>query len=209
MLLADRYIDRIDFLRYLPRTDCGACGVSTCREFVEALKQGNKKPQDCPDLSPSLYYPFEVSLDADNLLPEFPCLTVPRPGPTGLMEINSPDKDSPVLISGNNTHTQDVMTSILGTTKSPFFVLFADTSGDTVDMAVVLKSLTGEVIRNEVVRSGVLQKTDHQEIIIPGLAGATSDDVRKSAGWKVIVGPVCAGELSLFLAVRWLPAGSL
>ena len=207
MLLADRYIDRIDFLRYLPKTDCGACGVSTCREFVKALKEGNKKPRDCPGLSPGLYYPFEVALDADNLLPEFPCLTVPRPGLTGLMEINNPDEDSPILVSGNNTHTQDVMTSILGTTKSPFFVLFVNTRGDTVDMAVVLKSLTGEIIRSEVLRSGVLQKTHHQEIVIPGLARAMGDDIRKSTGWKVTVGPVCAGELPLFFAVRWLPAG--
>jgi CO dehydrogenase/acetyl-CoA synthase gamma subunit (corrinoid Fe-S protein) len=208
MLLADRYIDRIDFLTYLPKTDCGECGVSTCGEFVEALKRGSKKAEDCPGLSPSLYYPFEVALDADNLLPEFACLTVPRPGPIGLMEINNPDKDSPILISGNNIHTQDVMTSILGTTKSSFFVLFADTRGDTVDMAVVLKSLTGEIIRSEVLRSGVLQKTHHQEIVIPGLARAMGDDIRKSTGWKVTVGPVCAGELPLFLAVRWLPAGS-
>jgi CO dehydrogenase/acetyl-CoA synthase gamma subunit (corrinoid Fe-S protein) len=207
-LLADRYIDRIDFLAYLPQTDCGSCGSPTCQEFVEALKQGNKKPQDCPDLSPSLYYPFEVALDADNLLPEFPCLTVPRPGPVGLVEINNPDKDSPILISGNNTHTQDLITSILSTTKSPFFVLFADTRGDTVDMAVILESLTEEVIRRGVVRSGVLEKTGHQEIVIPGLAHAVSDELGKSVGCNIIVGPVCAGELPLFLADRWLPTGS-
>ena len=208
MLLADRYIDRIDFLKYLPQTDCGACGVPTCQGFVEVLKQGRKKPQDCPDLSPSLHYPFEVALDADNLLPKFPCLTVPRPGPTGLMEINNPDRDSPILISGNNTHTQDVMTSILGTTKSPFFVLFADTRGDTVDMAVILKSLAGEVIRSEVVKSGVLRKTGHEEIVIPGLTWSVADELRESTGWNITVGPICAGELPLFFGDRWFPAGS-
>jgi len=208
MLLADRYIDRISFLKYLPQTDCAACGVPTCQEFVEVLKQGHKKPQNCPDLSPSLHYPFEVALDADNLLPKFPCLTVPRPGPTGLMEINNPGDDSPILISGNNTHTQDVMTSMLGTTKSPFFVVFADTRGDTVDMAVILKSLTVEVIRSEVVKSGVLEKTGHQKIVIPGLAWAVGDAFRESTGWNVTVGPVCAGELPLFFADRWLPARS-
>jgi CO dehydrogenase/acetyl-CoA synthase gamma subunit (corrinoid Fe-S protein) len=208
MLLADRYTDRIDFLAYLPLTDCGACGVPTCQEFVEVLKQGTQKPQDCPDLSSNLYYPFEIALGADNLLPKFPCLTVPRPGPIGLMEINKPDKDSPILISGNHTHTQDVMTSVLCTTKNPFFVLFADTRGDTVDMAVILRSMTWEVIRNEVVRSGVLEKTGHQEIVIPGLARAVSDELGKSLGWNIVVGPVCAGELPLFFADRWLPTGN-
>lgn len=170
------------------------------------LKQGHKKPQDCPDLAPGLYYPFEVALDADNVLPKFPCLTVPRPGPTGLMEINNPDKDSPILISGNNVHTQDVMSLILGTTKSPFFALFADTRGDTVDMAVILKTLTGELIRREVVKSGVLEEGGHREIVVPGLARAVGDELAKSTGWNVTVGPVCAGELPLYFAGRWLPA---
>jgi CO dehydrogenase/acetyl-CoA synthase gamma subunit (corrinoid Fe-S protein) len=208
MLLADRYIDRIDFLTYLPQTDCGACGFPTCQEFVEVLRQGKKKPPDCPDLSPNLNYPFEVALDADNLLPEFPCLTLPQPGPTGLIEVNNPDRGSPILISGNNTHTQDVMTSILGTTKSPFFVLFADTKGDTIDMAVILKSLTKEVIRSEVVRSGVLEKAGHQEIVIPGLAQAVGDELGELVEWNIDVGPICAGELPLFFADRWLPADS-
>jgi CO dehydrogenase/acetyl-CoA synthase gamma subunit (corrinoid Fe-S protein) len=205
MLLADTYLDRIDFLKYLPQTDCGACGAPTCQEFVEALKQGRKKPKDCPDLPESLYYPFEVALDADHLLPKFPCLTMPCQGPAGLMEINTPDDASPVLISGNNTHTQDVMISVLGTTKSPFFLLCLDTRGDTVDMAVILQSLTAEIISTEVVKSGILERTAHQEIVIPGLAWAVHERLRESTGWKVTIGPICAGELPLFLADRWLP----
>jgi acetyl-CoA decarbonylase/synthase complex subunit gamma len=126
----------------------------------------------------------------------------------GLIEINNPDRDSPILISGNNIHTQDVMTSILGTTKSPFFVLFADTRGDTVDMAVILKSLTVEVIHDAVDRSGVLEKTGHQEIVIPGLARLVGDELGKSVDWNVRVGPFCAGELPLFFADSWLQADS-
>ena len=204
-LLADNYVDRIDFLKYLPQTDCGACGVHTCQEFVDYLKQGSKRPEDCPDISEALYYPISVALDADNLLPKFPCLTMPRPGPTGLMEINNPDDDSAILISGNNVHTQDVITSILGTTKSPFFLICADTRGDTVDMAAILGSLTAEVISREVVKSRILERASHQEIVIPGLASAMGDGLRESTGWKVTVGPICAAELPLFFGEQWLP----
>ncbi|MBW1740000.1 MAG: hypothetical protein JRJ42_02565 [Deltaproteobacteria bacterium] len=204
MLLADTYLDRIDFLRYLPRTDCAKCGAKACEEFVEDLKAGRKKPADCPDIPESLYYPFQVSLGADNLLPKFPCLSAPRPGPTGLVEMNNPDEDSPILISGNNIHTQDVLTSILSTTKSPFFLLFVDTKGDTVDMAVIYETLSGEQIRKEVLKSGVLEKVCHQEIIIPGLAAALGHDLIRSTGWKVIVGPICAAELPLFFGDKWL-----
>lgn len=204
-LLADAYVDRIDFLKYLPGTDCAACGAESCEEFVEDLKRGGKRPEDCPDIPESLYYPFQVALDADNLLPEFPCLTMPRPGPTGLMEINTTGDDSPILISGNNVHTQEVITSILGTTKSAFFLLFADTRGDTVDMALILGSLTAEVVSKEVIKSGVLTRTAHQEIVIPGLAASIGDELRESTGWKVTVGPICAGELPLFFGKQWLP----
>jgi CO dehydrogenase/acetyl-CoA synthase gamma subunit (corrinoid Fe-S protein) len=208
MLLADTYMDRIDFLRYLPQTDCTECGAKTCQEFVQDLKQGRKKPQECPHLSENLCYAFRVALDADNLLPKFPCLTAPRPGPTGLVEINTPYDDSPILISGNNIHTQDVITSILATTRSPFFLVFADTKGDTVDMAVIYKSLTAEQIRKDVQASRVLDRTSHQEIIIPGLAGTVGDELKESTGWNVTVGPICAGELPLFLADRWLALGT-
>lgn len=207
MLLADNYVDRIDFFRYLPQTDCAECGAKNCMEYVEALRRGLKKPADCPHLSETLYYPFQVALNADNLLPKFPCLTVPRPGPPGLVEINTPDKDSPILISGNNIHTQDVITSILGTTRSPFFLIFADTKGDTVDMAVILKNLTAEVISKEVAKSGIHERVSHQEVIIPGLAVAMSYEIEQSTGWKVTVGPICAAELPLYLADRWLPPG--
>ncbi|NVL91030.1 MAG: hypothetical protein HWN69_08605 [Desulfobacterales bacterium] len=203
MLLADNYIDRIDFLKYLPQTDCAECGAKTCREFVEGLKQGEKKPAGCPEISEDLYYSFQVSLDADNILPKFACTTVPQPGPVGLMEINAPADDSPVLVSGNNIHTQDVLTSILGTTRSPFFLLFADTKGHTVDMALIYEAMTAEQISKDVQNSGVLKGNSRKEIIIPGLAAAVSNELRQSTAWNVIVGPVCAAELPLFFGDRW------
>ncbi|MGD9022854.1 MAG: (Fe-S)-binding protein [Deltaproteobacteria bacterium] len=205
MLLADTYVDRIDFLKYLPQTDCGVCGAKDCGEFVEALKRGGRRPTDCPDIPEHMHYPFQVALDADHLLPKFPCLDVPRPGPTGLTEINSPDDASPILISGNNVHTQDVLTTILGTTKSPFYLLCTDTRGDTVDMAVILKSLTVETISAVLIQSGIFERTAQEEITIPGLASGMADALRQKMGWKVTVGPVCAAELPLFFGEKWLP----
>ncbi len=207
MLLADAYLDRIDFLHYLPQTDCGACGAKTCQEFIEGLKQGDKKPVNCPELSESLYHAFDIALDADNILPKFPCITDPRPGPTGVVEINSPDDESPVLISGNHTHTQDILMTILSTTRSPFFLLFTNTNGNTVDMAVIYKTLTAEQIRKDVEASGILDRISGNDIIIPGLAADVGPELKQSTNWNVIVGPICAAELPLFLADRWLPAG--
>lgn len=205
MLLADAYLDRIDFLRYLPRTDCGDCGAGNCSEFVEKLKHTEKKIQDCPFIRPQLYYPFEIALRADRILPKFPCLMSPEPGPTGLMEINRPGRNSPVLISGNNVHTQDVLAVMLATTRTAFFLLFSDTRGDTVDMALILESMTPPRILKEMRESGILKGTSRGRIIIPGLASALSHELARMTGNRIIVGPVCAGELPLFFGARWRP----
>jgi len=205
MRLSDAYLDRIDLLRYLPQTDCGECGVEDCEAFAEDLKHGRKKLGQCPGVAEDLFYPFHVVLQADRLLPKFECLMGPQPGPVGLVKINTPDADSPILISGNHVHTQDVIASILGTTRSPFFVFFADTKGDTVDMAVILDSLTSQGIRQAVLGSGLLDRVSHHEVLIPGLASVMSDELSQATGWKVTVGPVCAAELPLFFGDRWLP----
>ncbi|NVM20335.1 MAG: hypothetical protein HWN68_00960 [Desulfobacterales bacterium] len=207
MLLANAYLDRIDFLRYLPQTDCAECGASTCQGFVEGLKQGEKKPADCPGISENLHYSFQVALNADNILPKFPCTTVPQPGPVGLVEINVPGGISPILVSGNNVHTQDVLTSLLSTTRSAFFMFFVDTKGHTVDMALIYETLTAGQIRRDILNSRALKRNPRPQIIIPGLAAAVGNKLRQSTGWNVIVGPICAAELPLFLANQWLPPG--
>ncbi len=206
MLLADAYVDRIDFLKYLPLTDCAACGVETCGEFLECLKREEKSPGDCPRIPESLYPGFDLALEADKMLPKFSCVTDPRPGPIGVVEINCPDVDSPILVSGNHVHTQNVITAVLGTTRSPFYLLFSDTKGSTVDMAVIYETLTAEQIREALETSGISGEVFGHPIIMPGLAEAVSAQLHEATGWHVITGPVCAAELPLFLADRWLPA---
>jgi acetyl-CoA decarbonylase/synthase complex subunit gamma len=142
---------------------------------------------------------------ADRLLPRFSCLTLPRPGPTGLIEINTPDDRSPVLMTGNHLHTQEVITSILSTTRSSFFLLLVDTRGDTVDMAVILRSLTADVIGEAINGSGILERTSHQKIIVPGLAWAILGDLKAAMGLDFVLGPICGGELPLFFGDKWLP----
>ena len=65
MPLADAYIDRIEFLKYLPGTDCGDCGAVTCEAFVAGLKAGRNKAGDCPGVGQDLYYPFQIALQAE------------------------------------------------------------------------------------------------------------------------------------------------
>jgi CO dehydrogenase/acetyl-CoA synthase gamma subunit (corrinoid Fe-S protein) len=203
MLLADAYVDRIDFLKYLPQTDCGACGVRTCKAFVGCLKRAEKDPSDCPDLGEHLLYPFAVSLGADSLLPQFACIPNPQPGPIGIVEINSPSTLSPILVSGNHVHTQDVITAVLSTTGRSFFLVFLNTQGDTVDMAVILRTFTAKQVKETIAASHLFSKSISNNIILPGLASGEAAELKAMSGWNIIVGPVCAAELPLFYAETW------
>jgi len=205
MASADVYIERIDFLRYLKRTDCAQCGIESCEEFVDSLKKGTKKPKDCPSLSNNEAYAFEVALKAKDLWPEVPLLTHPRPSLVGLVEINNPNSESLVLISGNNDYTEQVLLTTLGTTISPFFVLFVDTDGSTVDMSMIYQILTAERIHKAIKETGIQEKAWKRELMIPSFASPLKEDIEKLTGWQVRVGPICVAELPLFLSEIWIP----
>lgn len=140
-----------------------------------------------------------------DLWPQVPLLTHPRPGTTGLVELNQPDEKAIVLITGNNKFTQDVLLTVLGTTLCPFYVVFTDTDGNTIDMAMIFRTFTAERIFNAIQTSGISKKIKTNEMIIPGLASSLLDDIIKITGYKVIVGPECAAELPLFLSEIWTP----
>jgi CO dehydrogenase/acetyl-CoA synthase gamma subunit (corrinoid Fe-S protein) len=203
MASADLYFETIDFLRYLKRTDCGECGIKSCKEFINALIKKLKKPQDCPFLTKNEVYAFEIALKSKDLLPEVPLLTHPRPSLPGLVEVNKPRPDSVVLISGNNEYTEQVMMTILGTTTCSFFVIFADADGNTVDMAMVYRTLTSEKIHKALIESGIEVKSNKRDMIIPGFASSLKEEIEQLTGWQVQVGPICAAELPLFLSEIW------
>jgi len=202
---ADVYFDKIDFLRYLKKTDCVQCGIESCEEFINALRKKVKKPRDCPFLNKNEVYAFEVALKAKDLLPEVPLITHPRPSLAGLVELNNPHPDSLVLISGNNEYTEQFILTMLGTTTGAFFVIFTDTDGNTVDMAMIYQTLTAERIYKALKETAIEEKTKKKEMIIPGFASSLKGEIERLTGWQVQVGPICVAELPLFFSDIWTP----
>ncbi|NWF52638.1 MAG: hypothetical protein HXY47_06095 [Nitrospirae bacterium] len=205
MASSDLYLNKIDFLKYLDNTDCTQCGVTSCQEFILALKQGFRKPRDCPFLNENKVYAFEVALNISNSLPEVPLLVHPRPSTVGIVELNGPNPDSLVLITGNNEYTEEILMAVLGTTICPFYIIFVDTDGNTVDMAMVYKTLTAERIYRSLKNTSINEKSDRKELIIPGFASPIREEIEIWTGWKVLTGPICAAELPLFLSEIWFP----
>ena len=154
--------------------ECHKCGPDSCKDLVEKIKP---------------------------LLPQVPSLDLPRPVDPALVELNDPGPGDPVLVTGNSEFTQAVLLAVLSTAQSPFFVLFTDTRGDTLDMAVILESFTPERIRQSLEKENF--KAQGSKLIIPGLAEGLKNDIENMTGWPVEVGPVCAAELPLFFHDSW------
>jgi CO dehydrogenase/acetyl-CoA synthase gamma subunit (corrinoid Fe-S protein) len=203
MIHADLYLQRIDFLRYLPGSDCRECGASSCAALIRGLNDGSRGASACPSLPEHRIAAFRLALRAREILPAVPAFELPRPGHPGLVEINNPQGDSPVLVSGNSQFTQEVVTTLLGFTVSPFRILFVDCRGDTVDMAMIYQSLTVERICRALAGSEPSGSRQMKELILPGFARDLERPLREQTGWSVQVGPICIAELPLFLGERW------
>lgn len=202
---ADLYIDRIDFQRYLSQTECLECGYPSCEAFVHDLKTGEARTGNCTFISRNKTYAFDAITRIKALWPDVPLLTHPRAGFEGLVELNSPSSESLLLISGNNEYTEQVLMTVLGTTICPFFLLFVDTDGNTVDMSMIYQTLTAERIQKAIRETGMEEKSICREMIIPGLAASLRHDIERLTGWQIQVGPECAAELPLFLSEIWIP----
>lgn len=205
MLTADLYIDRIDIAKYLTQEECEAAGVMEGAELAARLREGTLRLKDCPGFTLQKRYALSLALRASEILPPVQSLELPRPVPAELFDINEPGPEAPVLVTGNSEFTLTVMTGLLATTVSPFFLLLVDCRGDTVDMAMVYQSFTPERLQRALTAHDLAAKVMHRRLIIPGWCAPLQDDLAQETGWEISAGPVCAGELPLFLEDAWRP----
>ena len=150
------------------------------------------KSIDCFLIKRNEKYALESLNKIKDSWPHVPPLTHPRPSYTGLMEWNNPDEESLLLITGNNEFTEQILLTVLETTACPFFVIFVDTDGNTIDMSMVYQTFTAERIQQAIYSSGLEKMVRGKEMIIPGLAASLKEDIENLTRWNVKVGPECA-----------------
>lgn len=200
---ADLYLDTIDPARYLNPMDCQRCGSSSCRQWLEKIKAGKARLDDCASLDPALSRALKGILSLESILPQVEITQYPVPGLTGLYGINEPGPDSPVIVTGSAAITQEVVLTVLSTTDAPFHVLFVDTKGHTVDMAVIYRTFTPQAVLQAVEGCGLGSLVSHRDLIMPGLTAGLKEPIEAMSEWHCTIGPVCVGELPLFLGARW------
>jgi CO dehydrogenase/acetyl-CoA synthase gamma subunit (corrinoid Fe-S protein) len=206
LLLANLYVDKIDLDRYFSPAECRVAGFGDCRELTAALKAGRLRPEDCSGLSPTKRYALSLALRAQEVLPPVQSLEFPRPLPPELYEINAPDAGAPVLVTGNSEFTLAVLTGLLALTVSPFFLLQVDCRGDTADMAMIYRSFTPQRLDQALETHGLKDRISHRRLIIPGVLAPLKEELAGYLpGWEIVPGPICAGELPLFMGENWQP----
>ncbi|MHC4778144.1 MAG: pterin-binding domain-containing protein [Planctomycetota bacterium] len=200
---ADLYTEELNLARYFTPEECSRCGAESCRDLVNRLAKRTGAPPDILALPEKKRNGLERVLSLRDGLPAVPKISTPRAGPPGLTEINDPDDGAPIVVTGNSVFTQEVLLTVLSDASGPFFFLSADTSGDTLDMAVILRSFTPEAVARALAEAGLDSTAPGSPLVIAGKAAPLAETVGAATGRILEVGPVCAAELPLYFGEQW------
>jgi hypothetical protein len=117
----------------------------------------------------------------------------------GLYALNQPGPGSPVFVTANYRMSFDRLRAAL--TGIDGWILVLDTKGINVWCAAGKGTFgTDELIRR-IDGSGLPMVVSHRELILPqlGAPGVAAHEVRDRSGFRVIYGPVAAGDLPAFM----------
>ncbi len=121
----------------------------------------------------------------------------------GIFEIGNPDENSPVLVTTNFALTYFIVSGEVEASKVPAWLLIKDSEGLSVLTAWAAGKFGGDDVGLFVKKSGIADKVNHTELIIPGYAAAIAGDVEEELpGWDITVGPREAAHLAGFLKAK-------
>jgi len=124
----------------------------------------------------------------------------PNPVVPGLRRIGTPDRYSPVVVTGNFHLTVRRVERAL--TNQNCYLLVVQTKGINVWCASAGGEMNTHSIITALKTSDIASLVDHRELILPQLSAPGIDTklVKMVSGWKGKWGPVYAGSLPEFLA---------
>ena len=124
-----------------------------------------------------------------------------------LYEIGTPEMSSPVLFTTNFALTYYTVESDLASAAFNGYVLAVNTGGLGVEAAVAGGQLTAEGVKQNFENAAFdFDKfTDHNTLIIPGLAARLQSGIEKAMGVSTLVGPMDSGRLAKWLEENWPP----
>ncbi len=183
-----------DLARYLPEEGCGA---QSAKELAQMLIDKKLKAADCDKIDGKMAEAIDGVLSVDIRLPESDPMQ--QKVPERLYEYNSPDADSPIIVTGNSIITHQILGLILNAARVKAFVIPLDTMGFTYDNAVAGRNITPMQVMKGLNDSGISNKTPSKRMIIGGLGESLKGSIERVTRWTVEVGPVSGYELPLYL----------
>ncbi len=196
---ANLYLDYVDARRYWPYN-----AEISFEKAVSDVEAGKTRLEEYSFLSRQQVQAFKIVINSKNYLPAVPMLTVPQPAEAEVVPLNSPDENSLVVVTGNNWHTINVLTSVWSQGSTPAYLVVVDCLGSTVDMAMIFGDFSPERLQQALINSRLGNIVNHRHMIIPGLTSPLVSYFKEVTGWEMEVGPICAAELPLALGDRWI-----
>jgi acetyl-CoA decarbonylase/synthase, CODH/ACS complex subunit gamma len=118
----------------------------------------------------------------------------------GIYPIGDPAADSPVLVTTNFALTYFIVSGEIEGSRVPSWLLVKDSEGLSVMTAWAAGKFAGDEVGMFVKKSGIADKVQKKELIIPGYAAAIAGDMEEELpDWKIIVGPREAAHIPPFI----------
>ncbi|MDI6865883.1 acetyl-CoA decarbonylase/synthase complex subunit gamma [Thermodesulfovibrio yellowstonii] len=125
---------------------------------------------------------------------------VPMQVKQDIYKVGEPNENSPIIVTTNFALTYFLVKGEIENSKIPAWLAIMDCDGLSVLTAWAAGKFSASKIAQFIKESGIEEKLNHKELIIPGyvamLKGAVED---KLPGWKVIVGTKEASGIPAFL----------
>jgi len=145
--------------------------------------------------APELFYPLLVLRQNIYTDPQKPIQVQP-----GIYEINSPNQDSPVLVTTNFSITYFSVANEVEGSGMPVWLLVTDAEGMSVLTAWAAGKFDSERIAKSVKEFGISDKVTKKRLVLPGHVAVLSGEVEEELpGWEIRVGPREAVDIPSFL----------
>lgn len=133
----------------------------------------------------------------------------PTPCNRGLAKAGNPDRNSPVLLTGNYHLTKIRVLKALE--SMDVWLLVANSRGINVWCASAGGHFTTHDVISALKTSGIEEVVDHRDVILPQLAatGIEAKLIGEKTGWNVIWGPVYAKDIPAFIKSNFTKTGRM
>lgn len=119
-------------------------------------------------------------------------------------ELLNPGPDAPVLITTNFSLSYFCVAGDTEASRVPSYVVTVDTDGISVLTAWAAGKFTPETISDTIKKLGVMDKVNHNKIIIPGGVAVLSGKTAELSGCEVLVGPQNSADIPSYFKKVWL-----